>query len=143
MRTWTSKESAEKERQDGAVNIIAIDHATQGRVYIQSRSTMAVLQAALDRKPIPEIVKLVAEYPLPAPTPEVVEHHCDRCGKIVPETAYHQTEWTRFGVSKVKVIAYYCVSCAQLLHAVGAGEQTAMQDRAANVPSYEPTTKED
>lgn len=143
MRTWTSKEAAEKERLDGVVSIIAIDHATQELVYIQSRATMAVLQAALDRKPMQEIVKLVAEYPLPAREPQAVEHHCDSCGKVVPATAYHQQELTRFGGSKVKVMAYYCTDCAQLLHAVGAGEQTAMQDRAANVPSYEPTTKED
>jgi len=79
----------------------------------------------------------------------MIEHdrrntRCDRCGAHVDtDSAYHQEEWARLGVSKVKVRAYYCDPCARLLRAIGAGERTAMQERAARVPSYEPETKAD
>ena len=142
MKTWESREAAIADRQEGAVCVIEIEHATQGRVYIQGRAPMASLAAALNRKPMLDIIRLVSEYSFPA-TPEVAENHCDRCGVTVPKTAYNQQEWTRFGSQRVRVTAYYCIDCARVMHAVGAGEHSDIQDRAANVPSYEPTTKED
>ncbi len=70
--------------------------------------------------------------------------HCERCGKTVDKaTAYHQQEWSRFGGRSVKVTAYYCDSCSHLLHSIGAGEHTDMEERAGHKPSYEPYTKED
>ncbi len=69
--------------------------------------------------------------------------HCDRCGKVVPETAYQQKEWTRFGGRKVQVITRYCQACASVLKGIGQGEYTAMQERASAIPSYEPRGDED
>lgn len=69
---------------------------------------------------------------------------CNRCGDTVDSrVAYNQMEWTRFAGQKVKVIAHYCDSCRRTLQAVGMGEQSAMQDRATSIPSYEPSTKQD
>lgn len=69
---------------------------------------------------------------------------CERCGtKVDSRTAYSQLEWSRFGGKKVRVKAHYCESCRKVLQAVGMGEVSEMEDCAANVPSYEPTTKQD
>ena len=70
--------------------------------------------------------------------------HCDKCNaKVDPDTAYKQTEWSRFGGKKIKVTAYYCAACHAVLHAVGAGEYNALQARAGNVPSAEKVTLDD
>lgn len=70
--------------------------------------------------------------------------NCERCGeKIDTRTAYSQLEWSRFSGKKVQVKAHYCNGCRRTLQAVGMGEQSAMDDRAATVQSYEPTTKQD
>jgi len=69
---------------------------------------------------------------------------CERCGaKIDTRKAYRQREHGRLGGSVVPVIAYYCDDCRNVLHAVGAGEYTAMQERAAEMPDMTPATKED
>ena len=68
--------------------------------------------------------------------------HCERCGtKVDSRTAYSQLEWSRFGGKKVQVKAHYCESCRKVLQSVGMGEVSAMKERAAEVPSYEPTHK--
>lgn len=67
---------------------------------------------------------------------------CERCGdKLDTRKAYSQLEWTRFGGKKVQVKSCYCDGCRRVLQQVGIGEQTAMEERAADVPSYEPTNK--
>ena len=67
---------------------------------------------------------------------------CERCGtKVDSRTAYSQLEWSRFGGKKVRVKAHYCDSCRKVLQAVGMGEISAMEEKAAEVPSYEPTHK--
>ena len=65
--------------------------------------------------------------------------HCERCGADVRPDGYHQTEHSQYG----KIIAYYCSSCRQLLTQIGAGEHTAMQERAGDRPDNTPQTKED
>ena len=67
---------------------------------------------------------------------------CERCRKKIDgNTAYQQQEWSRFGRNKIKVTAWYCDDCHQLLISIGAGEYTAMEERAGVVPSYEPAYK--
>lgn len=67
---------------------------------------------------------------------------CTRCCETVDyRVAYKQLEWTRLGGQKVKVQAHYCEGCRRTLQAVGMGEKSAMEERAAEVPSYEPTNK--
>ena len=69
---------------------------------------------------------------------------CNRCGeKIDSRTAYSQLEWSRFGGKKVQVKTHYCDGCRLTLQAVGMGEKSAMEERAAAVQSYEPETKKD
>lgn len=63
---------------------------------------------------------------------------CERCGEnLDTRKAYEQTEWTRFGGSKVRVKAHYCDSCKKVLSAMG-----ELRNRASDVPSIEPTNKE-
>jgi len=69
---------------------------------------------------------------------------CDRCGvKVDSRAVYSQLEKTRFGGKIVPVKAHYCKACHGVLSAVGAGEHTALDERAADIPSFEPTTKTD
>lgn len=69
---------------------------------------------------------------------------CDRCGaKIDTRTAYMQQERASFGGKTVPVAAYYCTACHTVLDAVGKGEHTALQDRAADRPDNTPHTKQD
>lgn len=64
---------------------------------------------------------------------------CERCGQQVDSrTAYHQIERGWFGGREIKVKAYYCKDCHQVLSAVGAGEQTALEDRATEAPDNTP-----
>jgi len=70
--------------------------------------------------------------------------HCERCGQMVDtRVAYHQMERGWFGGREVKVKAYYCKDCYQVLSAVGAGERTALEDRATEAPDNTPETKSD
>jgi hypothetical protein len=64
---------------------------------------------------------------------------CDRCGRVVDDDAYSQVQNYR----GYKVIAYYCDNCRQLLTSIGAGEYTAMQDRADDRGDNTPDCKED
>ena len=70
--------------------------------------------------------------------------HCERCGAAIDtRTAYHQQERMSFGGGTVKVAAYYCDHCRQLLTMIGKGEHTPMQERATDRPDNTPTYKED
>lgn len=70
--------------------------------------------------------------------------HCDRCGaKIDTRTAYSQRERTHYCGKTVPVAAYYCDACHTVLSAVGKGEHTALEDRAADMPDNTPYTKQD
>lgn len=69
---------------------------------------------------------------------------CERCGeKLDTRSAYSQKEWSRFGGKKIQVTTHYCTGCHKTLEAVGQGEVTDLEHRAAEVPSCEPTTKQD
>jgi len=69
---------------------------------------------------------------------------CERCGRqIDSRTAYKQEETDYIGASKVKVIAYYCDHCRQLLNNIGAGEYTALEERASADQDNTPYYKED
>ncbi len=152
MTTYPTLDAARADAKPGALRIIEIDHVAAGRCYIQISGLMATLEAALRYKPMPEIARLVAEHDIK--TAEQIKAaierdkrnncHCERCSvKIDGNHAYHQQEWRRIGSDKVKATIYYCKECATLLRAVGAGEASEMQQRAADVPSYEPAGKDD
>lgn len=137
-----------------AVCVIEIEHAVEGRVFVNCRCRSKQLEAAMVQKAetLRDIVRVIAEHSLKTPEQEAAlreeclrtEIHCERCGCHVDgNTCYHQQEWARFGGRKVRVEAYYCDRCAALLRTIGAGEYTAMQERADDVPSYEPETKSD
>ena len=66
---------------------------------------------------------------------------CEKCHSAVVDmrTAYGQVENYRGG----KVKAYYCDGCRQLLMTIGAGEFTAMEERAAQKDGTEEYTKSD
>lgn len=69
---------------------------------------------------------------------------CERCGTAIDtRKAYHQQERMSFGGGTVKVAAYYCDHCRQLLTEIGWGEYTLMQERASERPDNTPTYKED
>jgi hypothetical protein len=70
--------------------------------------------------------------------------HCERCGTAIDtRKTYHQQERMSFGGGTVKVAAYYCNHCRQLLTEIGKGEYTPMQERATDIPDNTPTYKED
>lgn len=72
------------------------------------------------------------------------QSNCERCGKSLDtRKAYHQQERMSWGGSTIKVAAYYCGHCRQLLTMIGKGERTPMQDRASDRPDNTPTYKED
>lgn len=64
-----------------------------------------------------------------------IEVKCERCGSKININVYRQAEG--------KYVAYYCHDCRQLLTQIGAGEHTAMQERAGDRPDNTPYTKED
>ena len=69
---------------------------------------------------------------------------CERCGATIDtRKAYHQQERMSWGGKTISVTAYYCHDCRALLTQIGAGERTAMQDRATERPDNTPTTKQD
>lgn len=121
-------------RPDGTVETIVhpkIDFFTDG-IFSQMRKAMkdAGRGEVLSYRNIDAVVEMEeADY----------KTGCTRCGtKIDTRTTYGQKEWTRFGHNKVQVIAHYCESCRTLLTAM-----EELQERAAHIPSYEPTHKED
>jgi len=64
---------------------------------------------------------------------------CDGCRAEMPRTGYWQWEGSQWGLAK----AYYCETCRRVLGAVGAGEYTALQERAGEPASIEAETKGD
>jgi Zn finger protein HypA/HybF involved in hydrogenase expression len=69
---------------------------------------------------------------------------CERCGTAIDtRKAYHQQERMAWGGNTIKVAAYYCDHCRQLLTMIGKGERTPMQERATERPDNTPTYKED
>jgi len=137
----TIAEAREANIETGAVAIAEIEHVTIGHCYIGIKANFDTFQRAMRSKGHPEITAIIAGHDIRASQPIV--RHCDRCGAVVPETAYHQQEWTRFGGQKVRVTAWYCEGCRQVLQSIGQGEYSAMQERANDIPSYEPAYKAD
>ncbi len=124
-------------RPDGTVEICIhpkIDYMTDG-IFKAANKAMATAGKGqfVSYRNIDAVIELEeADYQGP----------CERCGtKVDSRTAYSQLEWSRFGGKKVQVQAHYCESCRKVLQQVGIGEVTAMEDRAAEAPSYEPTHK--
>lgn len=152
MQTYSTLSAARQAADSQTTAIIEIDHAEHGRCYIRVRCPMATLAKALESKPMPEIKRLVAEHSvkteeqIEAERQHILQHECrcERCRMHVDgRTAYSQQEWTRFGGQRVKVAAYYCDACKALLQAIGAGEYTAMQERAGEVEPHEHAHKQD
>ena len=118
----------------GARCVVGIIHSSNGQCYIVSKAPLANLRRVLAANPLPEILSTLAEYPLltdsetAAMRAESLRHsHCERCHSVIDgNTAYHQSErWGRW-----QVTAFYCEACRSLLSAIGAGEHTALQERA-------------
>ena len=141
MKTYKTKEEARETKANGAITIVEIEHTTEGHCYIGVKASFDVFKQAIEAKGHPEIGSIIAGHDIFEAIQAV--HHCDRCGAIVSGAAYQQQEWTRFGGQRVKVIARYCQGCADTMMAIGVGEYSVMQERAANIPSYEPVGKED
>jgi len=150
MDTYNTLDQARVAKGSVATCILEIEHRDKGICYIGSKAPMALMQAALKAKPMPEIVRVIAEHD--RRTNEQVasdnarleaeadsHRKCERCGEHVTKAAYSQTEQSPWG----PVTAYYCDSCRQLLTQVGCGEHTALQDRASDRPDNTPQTKED
>ena len=142
LTTYTSLDEARINATPDTSCIIEIEHVTDGRCYIRARASINVMRAAQHRYPITEILDIIGEHTVE--TPEQIEsalrEHCccERCGKqLAVAGSYHQQEQSRWGI----VTAYYCESCRRVLTAVGAGERTAMVDRASADAGYEPHTK--
>lgn len=163
MQTHTTLNDArDAARGDSSIKAIAeIDHATNGRCYIKLKCTVDQLRNVLAdprNKQLPELTRIVDEHDVltsdersAADASEEAKRRaaranckCDRCGTAVDgNTCYSQKEWARLGGARVQINAYYCADCAKLLNAIGAGERTEMQERAAFVPSSEPYTNEE
>lgn len=152
MTTHQTIESARTAANAETVAIAEIDHATAGRCFVCLRGTVAYLRKVVADGRIPEVTSVIAAHDKysPAAQQQMRDHYlseeckCERCRvKVDGRTAYRQQEWTRFGGQAVRVVAYYCANCRTLLTGIGAGEHTAMQDRAGHVPSIEPVTKSD
>lgn len=157
MNTFSTLAAARQyaRTKPAAVRILEIDHKTAGRCYIAVATTLDGFQRAIDRKPVAEVIRLVAEHHIKTDVERAEEEaaakaqvahdlkhntRCDRCRAPVDGTAcYAQIEWYLGS----KVTAYYCDACRTLLGAIGAGEHTALQERAAERPSMDPETKPD
>ncbi|MEP0846054.1 MAG: hypothetical protein HRF50_04435 [Phycisphaerae bacterium] len=151
MTTYPTLDEARRAATSETFEIVEIDHARDGRCYVCCRSSAQGLRAALARAPVVEIVRVIGGHTIK--TAEQIEAErvaylrehctCERCGvHIDGNVAYRQEEWGRLGGRAVPVTAYYCDPCRVLLQAVGQGEYTAMHERAVDVPSVEPYTKE-
>lgn len=69
------------------------------------------------------------------------EGACERCrGPIDTRTAFSQMENVWRGA---RGRVYYCAACSHLLHSIGAGEHTEMDERAGARPDMTPETKSD
>jgi hypothetical protein len=150
MDTYKTLDQARAAKGQIAQCILEIEHQTAGICFIGSKAPMSLMQAALKAKPMAEIIRVIAEHDHRDEAQiasdnarmeaEADAHRkCERCGEHVGHDAYRQTENSRYG----KVTTYYCDSCRQLLTQIGAGEHTAMQDRASDRPDNTPYTKED
>jgi len=127
------------ERPDGTVEIVIhgkIDYMTDGMLKAANKAMEAAGRGRfVSYRNIEAVVEMEeSDY----------QGRCERCDdKLDTRTAYSQKEWTRFGGKKVQVTACYCNGCRRTLQAVGMGEMSAMEAQAANIPSYEPVTKQD
>lgn len=134
--------------------ILCIEHRDNGICYIASKVNAQIMRGCLARKPMPEIIRVISEHDPRTDEQQAADkarilaeaaanRKCERCGCHVSGDAYYQTERANFCGQTVKVVAYYCDSCHQLLTQIGAGEHTAMQERAGDRPDNTPYTKED
>jgi len=128
--------------------ILEIEHASEGRCFIGVKAPMASLRIALDRKPMPEIKRLLAEHAtqttgeIKTAREEALRERtkCERCAKKIDgNTAYSQQE-RYLGHT---VTAWYCDACRGILANIGMGELDGLQERASASGSREPYTKED
>jgi hypothetical protein len=144
LTTWTDETHGIVEILDGPVagkypfDIWAVrDGAlTLGEVIYEGKPRMLKVKTS-------EVIGFADHYDAWRATIANQPIHCERCGKEVTKSDYHQLEWFRAGGLKAKVETYYCKGCAHLLQSIGAGEHTEMQERSGHVPSYEPTYKSD
>jgi len=132
----TDRRELDIERPDGTVETVDVSAKWS---HLNDVLVAAIAKATAEggRGQVLRYRNVVEDRPEPAAT-------CDRCGVEVDRTtAYHQQERMRVGSASVKITAYYCAACSGVLHAVGMGESSAMAQRADNVVSTEPVTKED
>lgn len=146
MNTYKTLDEARTAKGKIAHCILEIEHKDAGICFVGSKAGIGAMKKMLEINPGKEIVRIISEYDCRSDAQIAADNaamdknrHCERCGTHVSKTAYHQTEKGPWG----KVTAYYCDSCRQLLTSIGAGEYTAMQERADERPDNTPYTKED
>lgn len=135
-------------------HILCVEHRDHGTCYVASKVSAQIMRGHLARKPMPEIIRVISEHDPRTDEQQAADkaqilaeaaanRKCEQCGKHVDANAYHQTEQSYLCGQTMKVVAYYCDSCRQLLTQIGAGEYTAMRERAEDRPDNTPYTKED
>jgi hypothetical protein len=121
MTTYKTLAEARSADQPG-VEIAEIIHATEGRCFVRVKIAVVVVKANLAK--IPEIAKVIAAHGLTTPEQDEATRRtilattciCERCAaKVDGNTAFKQTKITRFQSRPVRVNAYYCEPCRQLL----------------------------
>lgn len=68
-------------------------------------------------------------------------HPCSGCGGKVDDRKPHYSQMERGTLGKMK--AFYCPTCAKVMNAVGFGELSDLDARAAAEPDLTPYTKDD
>ena len=142
MMTHATRDEAMAAAPADCRALVHVRLTTGGDAWICARCGVAALREVASRKTIPGIAAILGgeDYTRPVQDEPI---HCGKCHAAVPADAYSQQEWSRWGGKAIRVTAYYCADCARLLRAVGAGEYSAMQERAGAVPAAEAATKED
>jgi hypothetical protein len=64
MQTYKTIQIARSAAADGAVQIVEIEHATEGRCYIVAKCSIEYLRKALAAKPMAEVVEVIAGHGL-------------------------------------------------------------------------------
>lgn len=121
--------------KDTATHIAQVSIVDAGARWIVTKVDVQKYEKALC-KSLPQIARVISceaigESESRPTTAAATTIRCERCGQVIDRaTAYTQQEWTRLNGRRVRVNAYYCDDCRQLLTSVGDGETTDMDHRA-------------
>jgi hypothetical protein len=150
MDTYKTLNEARTAKGKIAHCILEIEHKDSGICFVGSKCGIKAMQYSIDHSPKGAIIRTIAEHDCRTDAQVTIDaemvnaemdknRRCDRCGTHVAKTVYSQKEGSQWG----PVTVYYCDSCRQLLTSIGAGEHTAMQERADERQDNTPVTKED